>query len=207
MPCRPRIRRLDGPDAQSTRLRLQRECIVQTNAQREATRLPAPGCDCIRVPAPPLQEPTARDQLSFTLDQAVRCALRYVTPSDTIGCQPLYTDPIPPLTDADVPPDQRPVEPPQGPAVATVYRKYQRIGGIEEISRPLVGRAGSDRTRLLRESIISQSQTRYVNTVLPIVPYPQCIPPRRGVQAGVPIAVSTPCNLGARRVDFSNPTA
>jgi len=206
MSCRPRIRRLNGPDAQSTRLRIQRECIVQVNAQRQAAQQePKTACACL--PTPPIQEPTARDQLSFTLDTAVNCPVLYATPSDTLGCQPVYTAAIPPLTNADVPPNQRPVEPPQGPAVTSVYRQFSRISGIDQISKPLVSRASSDRTRLLRESIVSQTQTRYVNTVLPIVPYPPCIPSRVGPQPGVPIALNSPCNLGTRRVDFSNPRA
>jgi hypothetical protein len=154
---------------------------------------------CLTPPAPPqIQEPTTPNQLSFILDKAVACPTRYVTPYATSGCQPLYTDPIPPLTGPDV-------EPPQGPAVVTVYRKFPRIGGIDDISKPLVGRSSSDRTARLRAGIISQSQTRYVQTVLPVVPYPAR--PSNPPQPGVPVAPMSGCNPGARRVDFSNPRA
>ena len=152
---------------------------------------------CLTPPPPPqIQEPTTPNQLSFILDRAVACPTRYVTPYATSGCQPLYTASIPPLTGPDV-------EPPQGPAVVTVYRKFPRIGGIDDISKPLVGRSSSDRTARIRAGIISQSQTRYVQTVLPVVPYPAR--PSNPPQPGVPVAPMNGCNPGARRVDFSNP--
>jgi len=152
---------------------------------------------CLTLPrAPPIQTPTTPNELSFILDKAIACPTRYVSPYATSGCQPLYTEPIPPLTGPDV-------EPPQGPAVVTVYRKFPRIGGIDDISKPLVGRSSSDRTARLRAGIISRSQTRYVQTVLPIVPYPAR--PSNPPQPGVPVAPMNGCNPGARRVDFSNP--
>ena len=128
------------------------------------------------------------------------CPILYSTPVTTYGCQPVYTEPIPPLTGPDV-------EDPQGPAVQNVYRKFPRIGGIDDISKPLTTVAGSAYTARKRASIVSQSQTRYVQTLLPIVSYPPCLSPRVGPAAGVPVAPNTGCNLGERRVDFSNPKA
>jgi hypothetical protein len=157
-------------------------------------------CKCPQLSQPIIQQPTTPNQLSFILDQAVSCPILYVTPTATFGCQPVYTEPIPPLTGPGV-------EPPQGPAVTDVYRQFSRIGGIDQISKPLVGRSSNDRTARLRAGIVSQSQTRYVQTILPIVPYPPCLPPRVGPAAGVPIAPNNACNLGTRRVDFSNPKA
>ena len=186
--------------AESIRVRRLQECIVASNT--EPTSFPS---NCICIQAPIIQQPTTPNQLTHILDVAVACPILYVTPFATSGCQPVYTDPIPPLPG----PYGGPGEPeaPQGPAVMNVYRKFPRIGGIDQISKPLVGRSASDRTRRLQASIVSQSQTRYVQTVLPIQPYPPCLPPRVGPQAGVPVAPNTGCNLAARRVDFSNPMA
>ena len=189
----------DRGQAESTRMR---KCV----ANQVLTAMNTSGCNCPVTTAPTVQLPTAPDQLSHTLDIAVACPIRYNTPVANYGCQPTYADPIPPPTILDV--GEIP-EPPQGPAVANVYRKFPRIGGIDQISKPLVGRAGSDRTARLRAGIVSQYQTRYVQTVLPLVPYPPCLPsPQAGVpQAGVPVAPSSGCNPGTRRVDYSNPRA
>lgn len=157
-------------------------------------------CKCPQLSQPVIQQPTTPNQLSFILDQAVSCPILYVTPVTTYGCQPTYTESIPPLTGPGV-------EPPQGPAVTNVYRKFSRIGGIDQISKPFVGRSCNDRTARLKAGIVSQSQTRYVQTVLPIVSYPPCPIPRVGPAAGVPVAPNNGCNLGTRRVDFSNPKA
>jgi hypothetical protein len=157
-----------------------------------------PGCACPVIAQPVIQQPTTPNQLTHILDQVVACPILYVTPFATSGCQPVYTEPIPPLLGPDV-------EPPQGPAVMNVYRKFSRISGIDQISKPLVGRSASDRTARLRANLVSQSQTRYVQTVIPLIAYPPCLPPPP--QPGVPIAPNTGCNLGARRVDFSNPKA
>lgn len=186
----------DKGQAESTRTRLLQECIELANVVHEPV---SPDCiTCPKIAQPLVQIPTAPNQLSHILDVAVNCPLLFTTPTATYGCQPVYTEPIPHLEGVGV-------EKPQGPAVTTVYRKFQRIGGIDQISKPLVGRAGSDRTARLRAGIISQSQTRYVQTVLPLIPYPPCLPP--SPQPGVPIAPNSGCNPGTRRVDYSNPRA
>ena len=164
----------------------------------EKSVFPSNCSTCPNIAQPTVQIPTVPNQLSHILDVAVNCPLLFVTPTATYGCQPVYTEPIAPLQGVGV-------EKPQGPAVTSVYRKFQRIGGIDQISKPLVGRAGSDRTARLRAGIISQSQTRYVQTVLPLIPYPPCLPPPP--QPGVPIAPNSGCNPGTRRVDYSNPRA
>lgn len=182
-------------EAESTRVRILQEAIVAANTQEIAATKQTVTCPQ-PPPPPPIQAPTTPNELTFILDRAIACPVLYVTPFATSGCQPVYTDPIPPLTGPGV-------EPPQGPAVINVYRKFARIGGIDEISKPLVGRSCTDRTARLRAGIISQNQTRYVQTVLPIVPYP--IPPPNPPQPGVPIPTTNTCNPGMRRVDFSNP--
>jgi hypothetical protein len=197
----------DRGQAESTRTRLLQECIQEVNVANQALgAINTSGCNCPVLASPLVQLPTAPDQLSHTLDIAVACPILYNTPVTSYGCQPTYAAPIPPPTILDV---GTVPEPPQGPAVANVYRKFTRISGIDQISKPRVGRAGSDRTAQIRAGIISGSLTRYVQTVLPLVAYPPCPPsPQAGVpQAGVPIAPSSACNPGTRRVDYSNPRA
>ena len=189
--------------AQSTRTRLIQQCINQVNVQSvEANTANPPICPVITQP--PLQLGTTRDQTTYILSVAVRCPILYNTPFSTHGCQPVYTSFIPPPTEAELPG----VEPPQGPAVDNVLRIFPRIGGIDQICKPRVGRAASDRTARLRASILSQSDNRYVQTIIPLVPYPPCPIPRKvGPQPGVPVPPNGPCNLGNRRVDYSNPNA
>ena len=182
-------------EAESTRTRLLRECIERVEIAETAAALPSPSV-CACTPPVPLQ--TTPNERSFILDRAVACPLTFTNPNASVGCQPVYTTPIPPLTGPGT-------EPPQGPAVYSVSRKMPRIRGIEEICKPLGNRAASGRTASLRANIISATQTRYVQTVIPIVPYPPCLPP--SPQPGVPIAPLSPCNPGKQRVDFSNPTA
>lgn len=194
---------------ESMRLQQVQKCIIQANIQQTMKTIPQ---SCPTVSQPILQQTTTPNQLSFILDRAVACPILYVTPVTTFGCQPTYTEPIPPLQGSTEATQQGlfiegGVEPPQGPAVPNVYRKFPRIGGIDEISKPLMTVAGSAYTARKRAGIVSQSQTRYVQTLLPIVPYPPCLSPRVGPAAGVPIAPNTGCNLGERRVDFSNPKA
>ena len=195
--------RANAGQAQSTRTRLLQQCINQVNVKSVEARTANPP-DCPVVSQPPLQIGTTRDQTTYILSIAVQCPIRYNTPFSTFGCQPVYASAIPPPTEAEVPG----VEPPQGPAVDNVLRKFPRIGGIDEICKPLVGRAASDRTARLRASILSSSDTRYVQTVIPLVPYPPCPIPRKvGPQPGIPVPLNGPCNLGLRRVDYSNPNA
>ena len=216
--CRPplltlRQRRIRGAgdrgQAESTRTRLLQDCIQEAN--QATTTINTSGCNCPVIDSPVVQDGTTPNQLTYILDRAVSCPILYNTPVSNYGCQPSYAEPIPPPTASliiGLDPGTGP-EPPQGPAVANVYRKFPRIGGIDQISKPLVGRAGSDRTAQIRAGIVSQNQTRYVQTVLPLVPYPPCPPsPQAGVpQAGVPVAPSSGCNPGTRRVDYSNPRA
>ena len=207
-----RQRRLRGAanrgQAESTRIRLLKQCVERVNVEREASSQTCQTCQtCPKIPAPLVQEPTAPDQLSYILDVAVRCPVLYVTPVTTYGCQPVLTSPIPPLQTGDIIIDGKVafVDPPQGPAVSNVYRKFPRIRGIDVISKPLIGRSSSDRTARLQAGLVSASQTQFVQTVIPIVAYPPCLP--TPPQPGVPVAPITPCNPGTRRVDYSNPTA
>jgi hypothetical protein len=190
---------------ESMRLQQLQKCIIQANIQQSVKTAPQP-FPCITQPV--IQQTTTPNQLTFILNKAVACPILYVTPVTTFGCQPTYTETIPPLQGhSDLLGETVVVSPPQGPAVSNVYRKFSRIGGIDEISKPLTTVAGSAYTARKRAGIVSQSQTRYVQTLLPIIGYPPCVSPRVGPAAGVPIAPNTGCNNGARRVDFSNPIA
>jgi len=137
-----------------------------------------PGCGCPTLPVnnnPPL------DSFTHTLNIAICQPVKFVNPAASLGCAPVYTAPTSYLTEAEG------AEPPQGPAVATVFRKYYRINGIDEICKPIPGRYGSTRTARIRTNIESASNTRYVNTVLPLVQYPTPCPVY-GNQAGNPRA-------------------
>jgi hypothetical protein len=137
-----------------------------------------PGCACPTLPVnnnPPL------DSFTHTLNIAICQPVKFINPAASLGCAPVYTAPTPYLTEAEG------AEPPQGPAVATVFRKYYRINGIDEICKPIPGRYGSTRTARIRTNIESASNTRYVNTVLPLVQYPTPCPVY-GNQAGNPRA-------------------
>ena len=179
-------------EAESTRIRLLRECIVRSSLKHDAKIYP--GCECPTVAQPKVQEGTTQDQLSYVIDKAIACPIVYSNPNSYPGCQPTYTVPIPPLNLHDV----------QGPAAQKVYRKFEKIRGIDQICRPLVTQAASTRTARIRANIIAASNTRYVQTVIPVVPYPPCPPPRVGPQAGVPIAPMYPC-INGNDVDFTNP--
>jgi len=188
---------MSSGEAESTRMRLLAACVVRVNEQNIARRLSVTQCPVISAPA--VQRPTSLSEHNYTLQKAVKCPVNYTTPITTgYACQPVYTPTIPYLTEPGT-------EPPQGPAVASVFRGFPRIAGIEQISKPLVGRSCNDRTARLKAGLLSSANTRYAQSVLPIVPYPPCLPPSPRV--GVPVAPSQPCNLGTRRVDYSNPRA
>jgi hypothetical protein len=182
-------------EAESTRIRLLRECIVRSSLDHTPKRYL--NCDCPTIEQPKNQEGTTPDQLSYVLDKAIKCPIRYTNPNSYPGCQPTYTVPIPYLTEPGT-------EPPQGPAVQKVFRKFEKIRGIDQICRPLTTQASSARTSRIRANILAQSDTRYVQTVIPLVPYPPCPAPRVGPQPGVPIAPMYPC-INGNDVDFTNP--
>ena len=184
--------------SESTKARLLANCIITTNARNIASRIKNNSCGCSKLSAPPTQLPTALSEHDYTLQKAIRCPILYYNAFATYGCQPIYTPEVPYLEEPGT-------EPPQGPGVTNVYRQFARIANLDQISKPLVGRSGDDRTARLRAGIEASAATRYSQTVLPVVPYPPCIP--RGPQPGVPVAPNSGCNLGNRRVDYSNPNA
>jgi hypothetical protein len=119
--------------------------------------------------------------LAHVLKIAICQPITYVNPVANDDCAPVYTAQTQYLTPAQG------AEPPLGPASPTITRRYDRINGIDEICRPIPGRYGSSWTARVRTNIVSASNTRYVNTDLPIVPYPfPC--PVYGNQAGIPVA-------------------
>ena len=167
----------------------------QYNIDRESS---PPIVVCPVIAEPLVQLPTTPDQNSYILSKAVACPLLYVTPPTMeSACQNVYGvtgDPLLPGSDG-----------PQGPAVRNVYRQFPRIGTTDEIAKPLLTTASSDRTTRIRSGIESQSATRYVLTDIPIVPYPSFIPTRTGPQPGVPVAPNNACGTGVRRFNLTNP--
>jgi hypothetical protein len=96
------------------------------------------------------------------------------------------------------------------PYAITRQRPFHRIGGIEEICRPVRGVSGSELTARIR----SRTETSNANLrrhsehfrTLPPPPARLCPPPRPVPAPGVPIAPVTPCVLGNQRVDYRAPT-
>lgn len=119
--------------------------------------------------------------LARVLKQAICQPITYVNPVANDDCSPVYTAPTKYLTTAQG------AEPPLGPASPTITRRYDRINGIDEICRPIPGRYGSTWTARVRTNIVSATDTRYLNTVLPLSQYPfPC--PVYGNQTGIPVA-------------------
>lgn len=85
------------------------------------------------------------------------------------------------------------------------YRVYDRIRGIEEISQVVRTQSSSEVTARRRASLESFSRRRHAEHFRSYPLPPPCRVPRTTPQAGVPIAPTTPCNLGNQRVDYSNP--
>jgi len=153
-------RRLFGLGAQgkteSSRIRDLRKSIVEAHNEQNPIRVET--CPA-QIPVP---EKTTQDQFVYLLDKVVCHPILFTNPDSTVGSQPVYTAPIPPLIGPGV-------EPPQGPAVSRYYRNMSRISSTDEITRPAVTRAASYRISQIQASIASSSQTRYVQVVIPIV--------------------------------------
>jgi hypothetical protein len=152
------------------------------------TRTITPGA----CPPPlPVNNTPPLDGLTRTLNIAICQPIRFSNPAASDGCGPVYTAPTQYLTEASG------AEPPQGPAVKTIVRKYDRINGIDEICKPIPGRYGSSRTARIRSNIEAASATRYATTVLPQVQYPfPC--PVYGNQTGIPRASLCQPSIDAR---------
>lgn len=85
------------------------------------------------------------------------------------------------------------------------YRVYDRIRGIEEISQVVRTQSSSEVTARFRASIETSERRRHSEHFRNYPPPPPCRVPRTTPQPGVPIAPTSPCNLGNQRVDYSNP--
>jgi hypothetical protein len=96
------------------------------------------------------------------------------------------------------------------PYIIYEYRTYDRISGIEEIADPVRGISSSEittRRRRIHETTAPPVVRRHAEhfRVRPPPDPRLCRPKRTGPEPGVPIAPTTPCNLGNQRVDYSNP--
>lgn len=94
------------------------------------------------------------------------------------------------------------------PYVLYEYRTYDRISGIEEVADPVRGISSSEITTRRRRIIETAGRSRRHAEHFRARPPPDprlCRPKRTGPEPGVPIAPTTPCNLGNQRVDYSNP--
>lgn len=110
-------------------------------------------------PCKPIPQPQKEplDQFTYTLNRAVSCPILY-TNSPTI-CQPVYTAPIPPLPGTEV----------LGPAAPRVFRNMGTIYTTDQIARVAQTNAGSYRTAQIKANIVSASQTRYAQVIIPRV--------------------------------------
>jgi hypothetical protein len=123
-----------------------------------------------------------RSSLQHTLARAICNPMFFINPTANMGCAPIYTPPTKFLTDASG------AEPPLGPGIYGVTRRrFQTISGIDQICRPVPPRTAGLRTARVRANIQLQTDTRYVNTVLPVVQYPPLCPVY-GNQSGIPVA-------------------
>jgi len=90
------------------------------------------------------------------------------------------------------------------------YRTISRLHGIEEIARPVRGPSAGELTVRRRAAIeaAAASAVRHGEHFRTLPPPPPCTPPNTLPQPGVPYRQQpTPCILGLRRVDYSNPIA
>ena len=179
-------------EAESTRVRILQHAIIDRfYAQVAASQPKARPCPIYTQPI--VQNPTAPNQLTHTLNKATACPTSYTNPPSVFECQPVYTKQSP----TTPPPGAEPL---QGPAIPVVSRKFSRIGGIDQICRFPIDRSSSGRTAKLRTGIEVRNPTRYPLSVIPRIQYPAYIPP--APNTGVPIAPNTAC--GSRG---SNPRA
>ena len=124
----------------------------------------------------------SQSSLQHTLARAICNPIYFTNPAANLGCAPVYTPPTKFLTAASG------AEPPLGPGIYGVTRRqFQTISGIDQICRPPPPRTAGLRTARVRTDIQSQTDTRYVNTVLPVVQYPPLCPVY-GNQSGIPVA-------------------
>jgi len=90
------------------------------------------------------------------------------------------------------------------------YRTISRLHGIEEIARPVRGPTAGEFTARRRTAIqtAAANAVRHGEHFRTLPPPPPCTPPNTLPQPGVPYRQQpTPCILGLRRVDYSNPIA
>lgn len=90
------------------------------------------------------------------------------------------------------------------------HRTISRLHGIEEIARPVRGPSAGEFTARRRSAIeaAAASAIRHGEHFRTLPPPPPCTPPNTLPQPGVPYRQQpTPCILGLRRVDYSNPIA
>ena len=170
-----------GANAESSRIRLLREGVVAANIsnRKKPTEII---CTVPEI----IPERTTMNQHTYILQKAILCPIVYSQATTLCGSQPVYTPQIPYLPTA--------TEGPQGPGVPVVERQFDRISGIDVICKPIPNRSSSSRTAQIRVGLeTAASTTRYGQTVLPIIPYPEYIPTPSGPQAGVPEARAPNC--------------
>ena len=135
---------------ESSRVLALNECILERAAATNPIRI------SVCPPPPTIPDETTPDQFTHSLNKIVACPILFTNPSSS-GCQPVYTEPIPPYPGGEV----------QGPAASQVYRKMSSIYSTDQISRVATTRGGSFRTAQIQAGIVAASQTRYAQVIIP----------------------------------------
>ena len=136
--------------AESVRVTVLNDCILEHAAATNPIRA------TVCPPPPTIPNKEMLDQFTHALNTAVACPILY-TNTPGAGCQPVYTAPIPPLPGTEI----------QGPAASQVYRNMATIYSTDQIARVAKTDAGSFRTAQIKAGIISASQTRYAQVIIP----------------------------------------
>jgi hypothetical protein len=182
---------------------------IRTARLRECVEPLAPPPDlhidiCAQCRPPPVYRASAISEHDRVLREVRRCPLYYMN-LDTGGkCSGLNATVNQPVNVTTLLTSQHSTTPPHG---LHLFRVSDRIRGIEEIAQLIRGPSASEVTARRRAGIESTARRRHAEHFRAEIPRPPCREVRRGPQPGVPIAPTTPCNLGTQRVDYSNPRA
>ncbi len=94
------------------------------------------------------------------------------------------------------------------PYALRTERTFSRIQGVHEVCKPARSVAGSELTARIRARTENSNAalSRHSEHFRTLPPPRPCRLYQTGPQPGVPIAPTTPCNLGNQRVDYRSPT-
>jgi len=135
---------------ESVRVAALNKCILDHAADTNPIRI------SVCPPPPTVSDEPTPDQLTYSLNKIVACPILFTNPPSS-GCQPVYTEPIPPYPGSEV----------LGPAATQVYRKMSSIYSTDQIARVATIPTASFRTTQIQAGIVAASQTRYAQVIIP----------------------------------------